>query len=145
MKCKGINSKLIFYVENDLPIKEKLEMDKHFSACESCSESLSFLEKAMGSIEEEKSIEMNPYFVSKTVSRLKESEKNEIQFEFARILKPVLIMVLFIVAIGSGVFMGSNFVVGTEKLQHSDLIDPYFNEIENETIELFFLNTDDHE
>ncbi len=145
MKCKEINSKLIFYAENDLLMEDKLEMEKHFSACKSCSESLSFLQKAMESIEEEKMVDVNPYFVSKTVNGLKESEKSNVQFGFSSVLKPALLVFLFVVAIGSGVFMGSNFAVGTESLQHSDLVDPYFNEIENETIELFFLNAEAHE
>lgn len=145
MECKEINSKLIFYVENDLPMEDRLKMERHFSTCKSCSESLSFLQKAMESIEEEKSIELNPYFVSKTVNRLKESEKIDHRFGFGTILRPAFLVILFAVVIGSGVFMGSNFADDTEPLLHSDLVDPYFNEIENESIELFFLNTDDHE
>jgi predicted anti-sigma-YlaC factor YlaD len=145
MECKEVNSKLIFYLEKELSRDEMTQMENHLANCSSCSDSLVLLQLAMGLIEKEKSLEPNPYFVSKTMNRLKEGKRKASQPVFTRLLMPVLVSLLFVLAIGSGVLMGANFAVDTENSQQSHLIDPYFNETESETIELFFLNDGYHE
>ncbi|BAX82675.1 zf-HC2 domain-containing protein [Labilibaculum antarcticum] len=145
MECKEVNSKLIFYLEKELLKDEMLQMENHLSNCSSCSDSLVLLQSALGIIEKEKTLQANPYFVSKTMNRFKEEQRKANQPVFTRLLMPVLVSMLFVLAIGSGIFMGSNFATDTENIQQSNLIDPYFNEIDNETIELFFLNDGYHE
>lgn len=145
MECKEVNSKLIFYLEKELLKDEMLQMKNHLSNCSSCSDSLVLLQSALGIIEKEKSLQANPYFVSKTMNRFKEEQRKASQPVFTRLLMPALVSILFVLAIGSGIFMGSNFAVDTENSQQSNLIDPYFNETESETIELFFLNDGYHE
>ncbi len=145
MKCKEVNSKLIFYLENELLKDEMKQMEHHLSTCSSCSDSLVLLQSAMGVIEKEKCLQPNPYFVSKTMNRLKEEQRKANQPVFNRVLLPAFVSILFVLAIGSGIFMGSNFASDTENIRQSNLIDPYFNEIEGETIELFFLNDGYHE
>ncbi|MDM8158411.1 zf-HC2 domain-containing protein [Labilibaculum sp. K2S] len=144
MKCKEVNSKLIFYLEKELLKDEMLQVENHLSKCSSCSDRLILLQSAMGVIEKEKSLQANPYFLSKTLNRLREEQRRAAQ-PFIGLLKPALLGVLFLLAIGSGIFMGANFASDTETRQQSNLIDPYFNEIDNETIELFFLNDGYHE
>lgn len=145
MKCKEVNSKLIFYLEKELLKDEMTQMEHHLSNCSSCSDSLVLLQSAMGVIEKEKFLQPNPYFVSKTMNRLKEEQRKANRPVFARLLMPAFVSTLFVLAIGSGIFMGANFASDTENIQQSNLIDPYFNETESETIELFFLNDGYHE
>ncbi|PKQ63970.1 hypothetical protein BZG02_08130 [Labilibaculum filiforme] len=145
MKCKTVNSKLIFYLEKELLKDEMVLVENHLSTCNRCSEHLALLKNAMGVIDKEKMQAVNPYFLSKTLNRWKEEQEESSSPVFTRVVMPALLGLVFLMAIGSGIFMGANFAKDSENLQQSNVIDPYFNEIDSETIELFFLNDGYHE
>ncbi|WP_321298364.1 zf-HC2 domain-containing protein [Marinifilum fragile] len=140
MNCKDLKSKLIFYVEGELSTDEMRSFRHHLNHCKECSNSVSLLKETFGAIEKEKAMEVNPYLLSKTMNRLKEQERGQYESKLSQVLRPVFIGFMFMVAIGGGIFMGANFAGEPSPIQHSDLIDPYFNEMQGESIEMFFLN-----
>ena len=144
MKCKTIHKNLIFLLDGDLPEKEMEQINTHLPGCEECSAFAEDLRKTLGIIEEEKTVESNPFLYT----RLKARMESQAELEKIPFWKPVLVKVVqpvfFSLLLIAGVYIG--YKIGTPA--HTNMasanyttadIFPYLNEMQSEPLEEFLM------
>ncbi|HSO89052.1 MAG TPA: zf-HC2 domain-containing protein, partial [Draconibacterium sp.] len=60
MKCKSLHTKIIFYLDGELPAAEMEQMRIHLSECSDCAAFAAEMEKTFAVLAAEKSPEVNP-------------------------------------------------------------------------------------
>lgn len=143
MKCKNLHKKLIFFLEGDLSPRMMEEVQNHLDECSSCAAFAKELKQTLGIIENEKELEVNPYFYTRLKARLENQNEQSPAFGriiFARVLQPVIFSILLVIGIYSGIKIGQP--VPTKQytvtlMQNQEI--PYLNEMETETIESFLM------
>ena len=144
MKCKNLHSKLIFYLEDDLPEAEKGRVEKHLSECNECRAFANDMRKTLGIIEVEKKPESNPFFYTRLKARLESEYQQEPEMFrrpfFARVLQPVLFSVILLLGIYAGIKLGQPVDGKMAGYTFPDeQVIPYLNEMEAEPIEAFLM------
>lgn len=144
MKCKTIHKKLIFFLEEDLQEKEMEQIKVHLSACKKCAVFTEELRKTLGIIEDEKSVEINPFFYTRLRARLEsqtEPEKVPIwKPALVRVIQPVFFSLLLIAGIYTGFRIGTPAPLNTASANYTtEEIFPYLNEMQSEPIEDFLM------
>lgn len=117
MNCKEIENKLIFYLDKELPTIEQNEISKHLEKCKSCSTKLALIKSSFNFIEKEKDEELNPFITTQIMARI-EAETKKTKSVFIKILQPISIAALLILAILIGNFASKSYnSLETENLQ----------------------------
>ncbi len=144
MKCKNLHSKLIFYLEGDLPESEKQRVEEHLSECSECMAFANDMRKTLGMIEVEKNPESNPFFYTRLKARLEKEYQEEHQAAgkplLRRVLQPVLFSIILLLGIYAGIKLGQP--VDGEMAGYTfpdEQVIPYLNEMEAEPIEAFLM------
>ncbi|HDR52047.1 MAG TPA: zf-HC2 domain-containing protein [Mariniphaga anaerophila] len=144
MKCKTLHKKLIFFLEDDLPENEAIEMKAHLAECESCAAFAEDMQKTLGIIQIEKSPEVNPFFYTRLKARMeneKVQEKQRVGFPvWEKVLQPAFFSLLLLAGIYTGIKIGQP---ATAKTSHSIFAEtelvPFLNEMQTEPIETFLM------
>lgn len=143
MKCKIPDRNFILYAEGSLTAEAKDQIESHLAECSECTQFLSFLEESMNVIQKDKEINPNPFLITRILSGI-ENEKAEP--EYSKKLVPAFVFSFILVAgILGGVFMGSLYSGNSNYSNDLQEEVSYFNDIRQESIETFFLTTDDIE
>jgi len=108
MNCKIIEKKLLFYVEGNLPENEKNSISKHLENCNSCAKKLAFIKENFILIDIEKKEKINPFIATKIQSKIAQ-RKLKTKTTFTKILQPVMIAVLLVIAVWFGNFISNSF------------------------------------
>lgn len=144
MKCKTIHRNLIFFLEGNLPEKEKKQIEAHISSCENCSAFAEDLKKTLGIIEKEKTTETNPFFYTRLKARL-ESQAEPLKVPFwkpvlIKVVQPVFFSILLIAGIYTGFKIGAPARTNLVSAGYTtEEIFPYLNEMQSEPIEDFLM------
>ena len=88
MNCKTVHKKLVFFVEKELPVSEMKLVQKHLESCSECTLFVNEMQLTLGIIEEERTLELNPFFYTRVKARL-ENQK-EVQVIGRSVLEKVL-------------------------------------------------------
>lgn len=139
MKHKSIHNDLIFYLEGELSASREQEIKEHLANCAECNAFVEVLKTSFSIIEKEKKPKLNPFFYQAIKAKIDNRKSDEKSFSLQRILQPVLFTTLLIVGIGFGLMMGAK-ITGSEPNTSSANEMYYFNELESEPIESYFLN-----
>lgn len=144
MNCKTLHKDLIFFLEGDLPAKKMEQIETHLHECSSCAAFAEEMKKTLGTIEVEKSVDVNPFFYTRVKAKL-ENSKSETMSVFSRsvlvkVLQPALFSLLLIFGIYGGIKIGqpSQAEIFSSTQFDKETI-PYLNEMETETIETFLM------
>ena len=102
MKCKEINKKLIFYIEDSIDETEKSEIEKHLSECKSCAADLSILKLSFQSIEIETQTEGNSFVSTQILAKIesKKQKKSVLKYVFQPVIATLVVFV--------GIWIGQN-------------------------------------
>jgi len=144
MKCKNIHNKLIFFLENELPVSEIKQIEKHIGKCPECALFVEDMKKTLGIIEIEKSSEINPFFYTRVKAKLDNSNaKQEIPAGtpiFVRVLQPVAFSVILLLGVYGGIKIAQPLQTETTGhiLTEQEMV-PYLNEMAAEPIETFLM------
>jgi anti-sigma factor RsiW len=111
MKCKEIHNKLIDYLDDELPVKEKEQVREHLSQCKQCWQIFQELKEAWSSLKDEK-ISYQPFFYTRLKQRME--NKNERSASLAKYGKMILQPVMYFVILGLGIFIGIQLGQGIE-------------------------------
>jgi len=144
MKCKRIHKKLIFFLDNELPVEKMEQIRLHLDECDDCKQFLNEMKATFGVFEEQQKPEINPFFYTRLKAKLDNQTDKEKDFArssvFTRILQPALFSTLLVIGIYSGLKIG--------QIQHSNNLDntvaeqeliPFLNEMGTESIETFLM------
>ena len=146
MKCKKIHKNLIFYIDGDLSSKENKEIEEHLSSCKNCSRLYSEIKSSMGIIQNEKSIETNPYLYTRIKQQLNNINENTTKSVFAiqqkKLFQPIMVSFLIAVGIFIGVSIGNNYPIQENNIADTQTELNYINDLQQEHIEYFLLNNE---
>ena len=144
MNCKTLHSKLIFFLDGDLPEKEMEQVREHLAECPDCSAFAEELKKTMSVLQIEKSPEVNPFFYTRLKAKLEnQAIKNKRSYSlpvWQRILQPAIFTILLIGGIYSGFKIAEPQKVNREAMAYLEQETiPYLNEMQSEPIETFLM------
>ncbi len=139
MKNECIHNDLIFYIDNELSVEKRTEVEKHLEECADCRSFLAFLEDGMQVIEKEKNPEVSPFFFARLSSRLEEKPEYQVQNQWVRLVQPAFFSLLLIAGIYGGLKLGSN--ASSVKVNHTATSSiQMLNDFASEPIESFLLD-----
>jgi predicted anti-sigma-YlaC factor YlaD len=143
MQCKTLHKNLIFFLERDLPEKEMKKVEAHLIKCPDCKAFSMEMKKTLGIIEEEKQVEVNPFFYTRLKARLENQEIQKQPFwqpVFSKVLQPAFFSIILLLGIYGGIKMGEPYENQRSStiLAEQDMV-PYLNEMSAEPIESFLM------
>jgi len=144
MKCKTLHTKIIFFIDGELPAAEMEQMKIHLSECSECAAFTGEMKKTLAVIENEKTPQLNPFFYTRVKARLEKQAENLTATRqtptLVHILQPALFSLLLMAGIYTGVKIGQPAKVNTNiPVFAENEVVPYFNEMETEAIENFLM------
>lgn len=111
MNCQSCTEKSEAYLGGILSESEKAQIEEHLKKCPSCSEAFRLLDLAGRVIDEEKSLESNPFLKTRIMAAIDRqiSERESVQSVsvFQRVIRPVVISLSVAAAAVLGVMAGS--------------------------------------
>ncbi len=136
MKCQEVSDYLDRYMNGQLDAGISRLLEDHLSSCDSCRQKVQRFELIMGIIESEKKTELRPFFYTRVLNRLEARKKFVTRTSFvARVLQPALIVLLLLLSLTIGIFVGSRYS-GTTYTQSANTVisadEFYINEGRNE-------------
>ena len=108
MKTKCIHKDLIFYLDNELSVEKRTNVEKHLEECADCRDYLVFLQKGIQIIEKEKNPEVSPFFYTRLSARLEEKPVYQTQSQWVRLAQPAFFSLVLLAGIYGGLKLGSN-------------------------------------
>lgn len=144
MNCKTLHTKIIFFLEGELPASEMEEIKVHLENCSDCAAFAYEMKKTLAVIENEKMPHLNPYFYTRVKARLENQAENVALARqtpvLVRILQPAVFSLLLLAGIYSGIKIGQPAKINSDIPVFSENeVVPYFNEMETEAIENFLM------
>lgn len=144
MNCKTLHTKIIFFLEGELPASEMEEVKIHLKSCSDCAVFANEMRKTLAVIENEKTPQLNPFFYTRVKARLENQAENVVATRqtpvLVRILQPALFSLLLLAGIYTGIKIGQPAKVNSNipVFAENEMV-PYFNEMETEAIENFLM------
>ena len=139
MNCQLCQKELDAYQEGILPQGIRIQVESHLRECKVCAESFQFMGIANKVMEDEKSMQSNPFLVTRIMANIEELEHTRESLRhipfFHRLLKPVLIAVSVAAAIFLGIMEG-NFNTPTQPANKLPVEMTYMNDVAIESVDL---------
>jgi predicted anti-sigma-YlaC factor YlaD len=111
MNCELCQKDLEAYREGRLPIGIRVQVKAHLDGCKSCAEIYKMENLVERIMDEEKSMQSNPFLSTRIMAGIDELEQKRESYQrtpaYQKVLKPVLITVSIGVAIFIGVMAGN--------------------------------------
>lgn len=143
MKCKTIHNKLIFFLEKELPVSEMKEVQEHLKSCSECALFAEEMQLTFGILEEERTLEVNPYFYTRVKARLENQDTKQVVGRpmLARVLQPLAFSLILLLGVYGGIKLGQPYKteLASGTLTEQQMI-PFLNEMDAEPIETFLMN-----
>jgi hypothetical protein len=133
MDCSEIEKKLIFYIEGSLLLTETEKISSHLKSCNRCNELVYSLNKSFSIIEDQKLLKPSQFLYTKIATKL-QNENDEVYYYRRRILQPILVICIAVLALIGGIKIGSIYksALTTEMASISIY---YWNDMSQEPIE----------
>lgn len=144
MNCNALHTKIIFFLEGELPGWEMEEVKIHLERCPDCVAFAEEMRKTLAVLENDKTPQLNPFFYTRVKARLENQAAERVTLQrrpvFARILQPAFFSVLLLAGIYAGIRIGQPAKINsyTSAYAENEMI-PYLNEMETEAIENFLM------
>ncbi len=142
MACKTIHNKIIFYLEQELPAVEMLQVKQHLETCRECALFAAELQTTLGIIAGERVGENDPYFYTRLKARMENraAQSKRIPMVLARIVQPLAFLMVLFIGIYGGIKLGQTPKNSSPRTHNSEQqMVPYFNEMKAEPIEAFLM------
>lgn len=145
MNCKTVSKNLISYSNGELSNSENEIIKTHLKNCESCYNIYTEFEATLNLIEKKKTITPNPFIYTRIKQRLNNIENGVGQSGFRpvyrKVLQPVLLSFLLVSGVFIGIQLGNTYEIPRqEKLANQQTTEFYFNDLQQEKLEVLLLN-----
>lgn len=112
MNCEKVKKSLVFFLENDLPQKQRIEMEEHLKTCPYCSGLLEEFSQLWGTLEQREKIPPSPYFWTRLKARIVEYEEGRKPAwgwlgGLVRWTRPAMALAVLLVCIFTGYNLGN--------------------------------------
>lgn len=142
MKCKNVHSKLIFFLEKELPDSEMKQVQQHLDECSECALFAAEMKNTLSILDSDKVTDENPFFFTRVKARLEKQEEEQPVSRpvLVRILQPVAFSIILLLGIYGGFKLGEtpNATGADSQLSEQEMV-PFWNELEAEPIETFLM------
>jgi predicted anti-sigma-YlaC factor YlaD len=142
MNCQLCQKELDAYQEGMLPAGTRSQVEAHLGECKECSESFQLVGLANRVMEDEKSMQSNPFLVTRIMANIDKLEQASVAYQsfpfYHKVLKPVLIGFSVAAAMFFGVVMG-NISMPTQTTTKLPIEMTYMNDIALESVDLLSL------
>lgn len=139
MNCKKCHSNLILYLEGGLRESEQQAMKAHLKECTKCAGYAIYLKDTLQVIENEKNISPAPYMFTRIKARMTTPTIPMSGNVWQGKLQPAFFTLLLLVAIYSGIRIGSQFSITANEDFIAETLDQAINEMNAEPLELFLM------
>lgn len=139
MNCKKCHSNLIVYLEGGLRESERPVMEAHLKECTKCTGYAIYLKNTLQVIEIEKNIDPAPYMFTRIKSRMTTPTIPVSGKIWQGKLQPAFFTLLLLIAIYSGIRIGSQFSDAVNEDFIAETLAPAINEMKAEPLELFLM------
>ena len=144
MNCKTLHTKIIFFLEGELPAWEMEEVKIHLERCPDCDVFADEMKKTLTVLQNDKLQNVNPFFYTRVKARLENQAEENVAVRrnpvLVRILQPALFSLLLLGGIYAGVKIGQPTKINSDNSVYTENeMIPYLNEMEAETIENFLM------
>ena len=140
MNCQLCQKELDAYQEGILPEGITLQVKAHLESCKNCAQSYQLISMADKVMNEEKSMQSNPFLVTRIMSGIEELEQNRESLlpvpAYQKMVKTLLVSVSMAAAIFIGVVAGSNYTP-TKPANNLPIEMTYMNDAALESVDLF--------
>ncbi len=145
MKCKEVNNKLVRYINNELSKQENEIVKSHLESCATCNEIVVELQNTMSLFNDRVTLQPNPFLYTRIIQEINNRDSiidnNGFLPVFKKALQPVMFSFLLILSVFLGITLGNTYEVGQQESETSSLtIEYFFNDLEQETVEVSLLN-----
>jgi anti-sigma factor RsiW len=140
MNCKKCHSKLVYYLEGTLSENLRAEMEAHLRECAACKEFAVYFEESLQLMVTESKMEPKPFLHTRTKAKMEKTAGTPVRTSLQLKLQPLFFSILLIVAIYSGIKMGSHFTTTGNEDYISDNLAPMLNELGSERLEMFLMD-----
>lgn len=139
MNCQLCQKELDAYQEGILPEGIRTQVEAHLESCENCAQCYQLIRIADKVMDEEKSMQFNPFLVTRIMSGIEELEQNRESFQpvpvYQKMVKTLIVSVSMAAAIFIGVVAGSNYTP-TQPANKLPIEMTYMNDAALESVEL---------
>jgi predicted anti-sigma-YlaC factor YlaD len=140
MNCQLCQKELDAYREGKMPDGMKVQVEAHLENCNVCSEYYKMTILAHKVMNEEKTLQSNPFLSTRIMAGIDELEQQKTSVQsipmFQKVLKPVLISISVAAAISIGVFMGS--ITSPKQTKNTIPVEmAYMNDAALESVNMF--------
>ena len=140
MNCQLCQKELDAHQEGILPEGIRTQVEAHLESCINCAQSYQLIRIADKVMDEEKSMQSNPFLVTRIMSGIEELEQNRESLlhipVYQKMVKTLLVSVSMAAAIFIGVVAGSNYTP-TKPANSLPIEMTYMNDAALESVELF--------
>lgn len=140
MNCQLCQKELDAYQEGILPEGIRTQVEAHLESCKACAQSYQLMAIADRMMDEEKSMQSNPFLVTRIMSAIEELEQNRESPlhipAYQKLVKTLLVSVSMAAAIFIGVVAGSNYTP-TKPANNLPIEMTYMNDAALESVDLF--------
>jgi hypothetical protein len=139
MNCRSCQNELDAYQKGMLPEGTRSQVKSHLGECKECSESFQLVGLANRVMEDEKSMQSNPFLVTRIMANIDQLEQSHGAYQtfpfYQKVVKPVLIGFSVAAAIFFGVVMG-NLNMQTQATTKLPVEMTYMNDVALESVDV---------
>ncbi len=140
MNCRKCQSKLVYYLEGTLAENRRAEIEAHLRECTPCAGFAVYLGESLELMGTESKMEPMPFLYTRIKAKMEKSAGIPATPPLQVRLQPLFFSILLIVAIYSGVKMGSHFTTAGKEDYITDNLAPILNELGSERLEMFLMD-----
>ncbi len=139
MNCRLCQKELDAYQEGVLPEGTRSQVENHLGECKECSESFKLVGLANKVMADEKSMQSNPFLVTRIMANIGELGNNQAGYQpipfYQKVLKSALVAFSVAAAIFLGIMEG-NFNTPTQSTTKLPVEMTYMNDVVLESVDL---------
>jgi len=140
MNCKKCQSKLVYYLEGTLVENVRAEMEVHLRECVTCAGFAVYLGESLQLMGTESKMGPKPFIYTRIKAKMEKTAGTPGRISLQVKLQPLYFSILLIVAIYSGIKMGSHFSPVVKEDYITANLAPMLNELGSERLEMFLMD-----
>lgn len=133
---KTIRKQFMSYLEGSISPKDRETVDAHIRECQDCRAFLEELQVSLALLDENKEMQTSGYFYAGVKNKLQAA--SPMGFVPGRFLQPALFVLLLLVGIRFGIWVGAHVENSAPQTEQAELLP--FDDLTQEPIEDFLLN-----
>ncbi len=134
MKCRTIDKKLVFFIENKLEENEAQLVANHLNVCASCASKAEYLRAFWNDLEAEKNVQTKPFLYTRILARMNQHAETKIRW----IIAPASLAAVLVLGLLVGNWFAQSTVNASQTTEWS--IAQLFDDTQIENVESILID-----